>query len=224
MKMIICLIQTRMKSTRLPGKCMMKMNDIPMTSYTIAAAKQSKLIDVDGIIYPIDDEKVFRKKYGYDCFCYGGSENDVLDRYYKAMLYIENIENKKCSHIIRLTSDCPLLAYNSFLIDSLISQHLKDDNDLTHNRGENNYPSGLDIEIMPRNILVYANEYATGEEREHVTLYIKDNADKFKIGGFKKHLILSNYKWSVDTIEDFKRVEDIIKIYSLSSNIMDDWR
>lgn len=222
--MIITLIQTRMKSTRLPGKCMMPMNGIPMTSYTIQAAKNSKLTDFYGIIYPIDDEKVFRRTYGNSCFCSGGSEDDVLDRYYKAMLEIEEFTYKKCEHIVRLTSDCPLLAYNSFLIDALIAQHLKHDNDFTHNRGSNNHPSGLDIEIMPRNILKYSHEYASDEEREHVTLYVKNRPNEFKIGGFDKNLNPPNYKWSVDTKEDFKKVEDIIKIYSLYSDVMDDWR
>jgi spore coat polysaccharide biosynthesis protein SpsF len=222
--MIVTLIQTRMKSTRLPGKCMMLMDNIPMTSYTIAAAENSKLTNLHGIIFPESDINTIGKYYDNKLFCYPGSELDVLDRYYKSVLFIEKAINKEVTHIVRLTSDCPLLAFVPSLIDKVIEAHLKNENDFTHNKGENNFPSGFDIEIMTRDLLCYSYKHAKNEEREHVTLYAKRNNNMFKIGGLEKNLKPNNYKFSVDTEEEFKKIELLVQLLNFGNNIMDKWR
>lgn len=222
--MIACLIQTRMKSTRLPGKCMMKINGIPMVEYVIKAAKKSKLINRTGIIYPnTKEDEIFLDIYLSKCFCFSGSENNVLDRYYKAikaMKYIEKLYFQNISNIIRLTSDCPLLFYHYKLIDKVIKFHIDNKFDFTHNRDKNGYPSGLDIEIMTRKTLEKCWEEAESkEEKEHVTLYIKNNRDKFKIGEYNlPENIKINSKMSVDTQEDFDKISDIINLYKLGEN------
>ena len=223
--MIVTLIQTRMKSTRLPGKCMMLMDGIPMTSYTIAAAENSELTNLHGIIFPESDLTTIGKYYEDKLFCYPGAELDVLDRYYKAVMSIEKATGSEITHIVRLTSDCPLLAFVPFLIDKVITTHLKNDNDFTHNRGENNFPSGFDIEVMTRDVLSYSYRHAKNEEREHVTLYAKRNKNNmFRIGGLSKNLKPNNYKFSVDTEEEFKKVEMLVQLLNFNNNIMDKWR
>ena len=44
-KNVVCLIQARMKSTRLPGKILMKINRIPMINLQINTLKKSNLLD-----------------------------------------------------------------------------------------------------------------------------------------------------------------------------------
>lgn len=210
--MVIALIQTRMHSTRFPGKCMKVLHGKPMTSYTIYAARQSKLIDHVGIIYP-ERDKIFPINYQSSCYCYGGSEKDVLERYYKGFNFIKNDDNlSKCKHVVRLTSDCPLLYFYPRIIDKVIDVHLSSHADFTHNRGKKGFPSGLDVEIMKYSTLKYIYNFAKDKsDREHVTLYIKKNPHLFKIREVNSE-VQFDCKWSIDTKEDFERVSDIINI------------
>ena len=220
--MIICLIQTRIGSTRLPGKCMMNINNIPLTSYVIKAAQKSNLIDLVGIIYPDNDKdkKIFSNAYKDECFCFAGSENNVLNRYYNAVKYLHIYKNKNIEHIVRLTSDCPLLYYNPKIIDGVIKIHLQNKNNFTHNKGKNTFPSGLDVEIMDRKTLEIMHEMATSkEDKEHVTLYVKNNPNKFKIGEYEMNKNIKINKVSIDTKEEFEKVSDIINLYELGEII-----
>ena len=214
--MIICLIQARLGSSRLPGKCVKKIDGIPMTSYIIKAAKLSNNITFSGIIFPDkeDDKKIFYDYYFGKCFCFAGDEFDVLSRYYFAVRHIETLTNMKCDHILRLTSDCPLLVYNYYLIDVVINSHKANNNDFTSNRGIKGYPSGLDVEVMTRDTLNYLqNNVVTKGEREHVTLYIQNNKNKFKIGNVDSNMNGYNKKLSIDTIDELKKVEKLLIIY-----------
>jgi spore coat polysaccharide biosynthesis protein SpsF len=220
--MIIALIQTRMHSTRFPGKCMKLLHGKPMTSYLIEAGIKSKLIDYIGIIYPKKDY-IFKDKYFRKCFCYGGPEEDVLKRYFDASNYLKLQMDKEIDHIIRLTADCPLLEFYSEIIDKTIEMHLKTNADFTHNRSKAGYPSGLDVEIMKYSVLKYIHKVAKDkEDREHVTLYIKKNPESFtiktkRLTGFIPHF---NCKWSVDTKEDFERVSDMINIIKMERGLL----
>jgi spore coat polysaccharide biosynthesis protein SpsF (cytidylyltransferase family) len=216
-KMIITLIQARMKSTRLPNKCIKKMAGELMTAYTIEAAKASKLNHFTGLIFPDCDKKVFFDLFFDKCFCYASKakEEDVLTRYYEAFKYINKTTKENINNIVRITSDCPMLAFYPKVIDEVIQKHLLNNADYTHNRGAYSFPSGLDVEVMKSSTLEYINSIAkTKEDREHVTTFIKNNSKQFKI--CEVHSVFNfDYKWSVDTLEDFKRVEDIIKILKI---------
>jgi spore coat polysaccharide biosynthesis protein SpsF len=216
--LIITLIQTRLKSSRLERKCIKSMAGHPMTSYTIEGAKQSKLNHFTGIIYPSSDNMVFSKLYSDKCFCYSheGDEADVLNRYYAALNYIQNITQENITNVVRITSDCPMLGFYPKVIDEVILKHLLNNADFTHNRGENGLPSGLDVEIMKSSVLAYVNNVAEDkEDREHVTTFIKKNPEKFKIYEVNSFFQDFKYKWSVDTLEDFRKVEDIVKILKI---------
>lgn len=215
--MIITLIQARLKSNRLPGKCIKSMAGHPMTSYTLEGAKASKLNHFTGLIYPSCDNETFSRLYADKCFCYSheGNEDDVLLRYYAALNCIQNLTKENITNVIRITSDCPMLRFYPKVIDEVIQKHLLNNADFTHNRGVNGFPSGLDVEIMKSDVLAYVNSIADKkQDREHVTTFIKNNPKQFKI--YEVNSIFKfDYKWSVDTIEDFKRVEDIIKILKI---------
>jgi len=219
--LIITLIQARLKSNRLQGKCIKSMAGHPMTSYTIEGAKQSKLNHFTGIIYPSSDNATFSKLYADKCFCYSyeGNEDDVLNRYYAALNYIQNITQENITNVVRITSDCPMLGFYPKVIDEVILKHLLNNADFTHNRGKQGLPSGLDVEIMKSSVLAYVNNVAEDkEDREHVTRFIKNNPKQFKIYEVNSFFQDFEHKWSVDTLEDFKRVEDIIKILKIRRN------
>jgi len=226
--MNIVLIPTRLNSTRLPGKAELTICGHTLVQYLIMAANQASNVDFVGLITTYRKQDIqFTSKYTSECFVYSydGNENDVLGRFCSAVETIENREKTKVKNVIRLTHDCPLLAYHSYLIDDLITYHINNKCDFSHNRGEKGFPSGLDIEIMTRETIFDINKFATDEEREHVTLAIKNNANKYKIGEMtfenkKNYIDLFNTKWSIDTKEEYKKVSDVMRMHCLRGDII----
>jgi len=108
------VVQTRMGSTRLPGKVMMNLCGKPVIDHVIDRLKQSKLLD-DIIIATTTSEKdkvivEQAKKNGVKWFC--GSEEDVLSRYYYAA------KENNLDTVVRITSDCPLI--DPVLLDKVV--------------------------------------------------------------------------------------------------------
>ena len=204
--MILGLIQARTSSTRLPGKVMKKLFDLPMLAHQVQRAKQSKLID-KLIVVTSDDssDDVLEQmclEQGIDCF--RGSLDDVLDRFYQAA------KKEGAKHIVRLTGDCPLI--DPSLIDSVIEFYLEGELDYASNALEPTFPDGLDTEVFSFSALERASARAAKpSQREHVTSYIYNNPDEFNIGVFKSDVDLSSHRWTVDTKEDFEFVSRVFE-------------
>lgn len=127
--------------------------------------------------------------------CFRGSLDDVLDRFYRAAGPFMP------DHVVRLTGDCPLA--DPELIDEVISFHLQGEFDYTSNALEPTYPDGLDVEVFRFSCLEKAwDEAKLLSQREHVTLFMYSNPDRFKIGSFKGNSDLSCLRWTVDEPPD----------------------
>ena len=204
-----CLIQVRMGSTRFPGKSLTLINDLTMLEYLINRIKniKTKKIIVVTTINPLDDAiEILCKKIGIDYF--RGSEDNVLDRFYKAIeYYIPFIDMS--DYIIRLTGDCPLS--DPRIINDCINN--TKENHYDYYRTSHDFPDGLDVEIIKYNALKEAWTHATlSEELEHVTYYTwATHPDRYKIGKLNYHT--SKYKdlrLAVDREIDLKVVLSII--------------
>lgn len=198
-----------MGSTRLPGKVMLDLCGIPVIEHVVNRLNKSNLIDkiiiatsVDSNNQPLIDFCIEK-----DISYFVGSEDDVLDRYYQTAID-NNI--KPDDVIIRITSDCPLI--DSFVVDKVIEEHVSGDNDYTTNVIECTYPDGLDCEVFNFSTLkdtwINAN---LSSQREHVTLYIRDNPDKFKLGNVRNDKDLSDLRWTLDEKEDFIFIKEVYK-------------
>lgn len=164
---------------------------------TRAAASLDGVV-VATTIEPADNSIVdFCRDYGVKYF--RGSENDVLDRYYKAA----------CQHdaevVVRITSDCPLI--DPGIIDKTVRALLNEQPDYASNCLVRTYPRGLDTEVMSFRALELAwREASEPYQRTHVTPYIYENPERFRIlsvTGDEEH---SAYRWTVDTPEDLELV------------------
>ena len=113
--MVVAIIQARMGSSRLPGKVLMNIEGTSMIKFMYDRVKQSKLVDKIILATTINeiDNPIFNLCKKENILCFRGSENDVLDRYYKAAL------PHKPDIIVRLTADCPLI--DPKLIDKTIN-------------------------------------------------------------------------------------------------------
>ena len=211
-----------MGSTRLPGKVMMDLCGSPVIEHVVNRLNESNLIDKIIIATTEDENNQPIINFCRDksiCF-FVGSEDDVLDRYYKAALDNQLNENDV---IIRITSDCPLI--DSVVVDKVIEEHISNNNDYTANVLECTYPDGLDCEVFNFNVLKDAWINANlSSQREHVTLYIRDNPKKFKLSNVKNDKDFSDLRWTLDEPEDFIFINEVYKnLYSEDSYFgMDD--
>ncbi|MDD4477062.1 MAG: ElyC/SanA/YdcF family protein [Patescibacteria group bacterium] len=206
--MIVCIIQARMGSTRLPGKVLKFILEKPMLYRQIERVKRANTIDKIIIATTINKEDDIvastAREAGVDCF--RGSEADVLDRYYHAA------KLAKADIIVRLTGDCPLS--DPDVIDETVGYFLKYAKDLDYASKPVNYPEGLDVEVFTFTAL--ERSWKDGKkisEREHVTPFIYTHPEIFRIGvaqqsGGKDY---SKMHWSVDTAEDFVFVTNIFE-------------
>lgn len=202
--MILAVLQARCSSTRLPGKVLKPILGTPMLLKQVERIKRSKLIDlllVATSVEPSDDQIAqLCAKHAIDCF--RGSLEDVLDRFYQA------VERHNPGHVVRITGDCPLI--DPEIIDQTIELHLRGQYDYTSNCLERTYPHGLDVEVFTAASLEAAwREAALPYEREHVTPYLKEHPELFKIGSLKNSVDLSHLRWTVDYESDYVLVKRI---------------
>lgn len=206
---IIAIIQARTGARRLPGKVLLGLEGKSVLWHVINRVRRSKNIEetiVATTMLKCDLEIVkFCSGSGVRVYC--GSENDVLDRYYQAARLVG------ASHIVRITADCPMIDYR--IIDDVVALHLKGKNDYTSNVMEESYPDGEDVEIFTFESLkkAWANARLSSE-REHVTAYIRNHPEKFKLFNLKYPEDLSDKRWTLDEENDYKFIRLIYsKIY-----------
>jgi glutamate-1-semialdehyde aminotransferase/spore coat polysaccharide biosynthesis protein SpsF (cytidylyltransferase family) len=204
---IVAIIQARMGSTRLPGKVMTKINNVPMIELLIKRLSNSKIINQIVLATSSNDKDLplvaHIKSMGYEVYI--GDEDDVLDRYFNtAKIFNADV-------IIRITGDCPLIDSN--IVDEVISGFIDSDADYGSNREPPSYPDGLDVEVISMDALEEAYKKAKENfQREHVTPYIINS------NAYKKFFLinpedLSAERWTVDEPEDFNVVQNIFNFF-----------
>lgn len=202
--MILGILQARTSSSRLPQKVLKPILGKPMLTREIERIRQARLIDrllVATSDDPSDDpiQDLCNKS---DTGCFRGEMDDVLDRFYKAALTFLP------EYVVRLTGDCPLS--DPEIIDQVVRFCVEGRYDYASNTLEPTYPDGLDVEVFRFSCLKQAWEEAElFSQREHVTPFIWQQPERFKIGSFKNEIDLSFLRWTVDEALDYELVKII---------------
>ncbi len=210
---ILCIIQARSGSTRLPNKVLLSLEGKTVLEHVIERVSHSKLIDevVVATTFNKEDIKIVNIVSGLGYRVFAGSEDDVLDRYYQCARLI------KPKNIVRITSDCPLI--DPDIIDYAIDNHIKSGADYTSNTLKETYPDGLDVEVFTYEALFEAWKNAKlTSEREHVTPYIRKN-DKFKKYSVENDIDLSYLRWTLDREQDYKFIKEVYKHLYKQNNL-----
>lgn len=202
--MVLAILQARVSSSRLPGKVLLPILGKPMLQHQLERLATAGMIDklvVATSDWESDEPLVaLCHKAGVDCF--RGSLEDVLDRFYQcARRYQPDV-------VVRLTGDCPLA--DPQVIDEIVQYLVENDYDYVSNSLEPSFPDGLDVEAFRFTVLESAwREAKLPSQREHVTPFIWQQPDRFKIGSFKSETDLSHLRWTVDEPDDFELVKAI---------------
>ena len=203
--MIGCIIQARMASTRLPGKIMKTIKKRPIIDYVITQLQFSKNIEkivlattnseIDNILIKYAEKKqisVFR-----------GSEDDVLDRYYQCA------KKYNFSVIVRITSDNPLV--DPEIVDEIITKFKLNNFDFISTEHPPTLPQGYAVEVFTFEALENSWKNAKkNSEREHVSPYMYNNSDLFKLHNIDFNTNMNHIRCTLDRENDFLFLEKLI--------------
>lgn len=188
---IVCVIQARMSSTRLPGKVLLPLAGREVLAHVLDRLAVCETID-DVVVatsdMPSDDV------LGQWCDRRGvpkfrGSLHDVLDRYYQCAV------QARADAIVRITADCPAL--DPTIVDEVVRGFKEGDFDLFYLGGE--FPDGLDCAIFSFAALERAWREATlKSEREHVGPYVVNHPEWFRVGSLEKFTGMAHHRWTLD--------------------------
>jgi len=197
---VVAIIQARMGSTRLPGKVLMDLAGEPMLARVVERTGRAETLDevvIATTVEPADADIVeLCAARGWPCF--RGSQDDVLDRYYRAAV------ERQADVVVRITSDCPLI--DSGVVDRVVGEFLRNQPNVdyaSNTLDPRTFPRGLDTEIMGFDALERAWHNANDPpSREHVTPYIHGHPEQFRLVAVRNDVDYSHMRWCVDTPED----------------------
>jgi spore coat polysaccharide biosynthesis protein SpsF (cytidylyltransferase family) len=205
---VVAIVQARMGSTRLPGKVLQPLAGKPAILRMLERVAKSQTITELWLAtsdLPRDDElAVVVEAAEYRVF--RGSEDDVLERYYKLAA------QAKADVVVRLTGDCPL--HDSSVIDTVIRAFIAQSVcSYAANVFPPSYPDGLDVEVFNFAALEHAHLTCHDpREREHVTPGIHRQhhpEPKPEIINVAAPTNFSHLRWTLDTPEDLEFIREV---------------
>src|SRR5262249_39712868 len=201
---VLAILQARASSSRLPLKVLNPILGRPMLAHQIDRIRRARSLDALIVATSTDasDDPIADLCRSEDVDCFRGSLNDVLDRFYQAA-----VRNRPRA-ITRLTGDCPLT--DPALIDRAVDVFQTGGFALAATA--ETYPDGLDVEVVRFDTLTDAWQHATApSDREHVTLFVRRQPGRFRIGMVPSEVDLSHLRLTVDEPQDFELVKRIFE-------------
>mgnify|MGYP001256136060 CR=1 FL=1 len=211
---IICIIQARLNSKRLPKKVLVDIAGKTCLQRVIERVQVSKLINEIWLATSfLKEDKILKETCDkLKIKFFQGSNLNVLSRFYQ-ILKITNAQS-----IVRITADCPLI--DAKVIDQAIKKFQKDKCDYLSNTVNRTFPDGLDVEIFSGVALKRA--YLEAKHpflKEHVTPYIHGNVPKgIQTGNFKTKQFINEKDYSSIRIT-LDRYEDLVLIRKIFFNL-----
>jgi len=201
----VVVIQARTSSTRLPQKVLRPVAGRRVIEHVLSRAVA--IPGVDGVVVavpdgPSDSELVDIIESSGMADVARGSEEDVLDRTYKAALAVG------AAVVVRVTSDCPMFdpAISGAVLSTFRSLKLP----YARTTISTGFPRGFDTEVVAVEALgIAAREASDPYEREHVTPYIWRNPERFPAAHLGCVPDRAGWRLTVDTPEDLQLAAEI---------------
>lgn len=198
---IVAIIQARMTSTRLPRKVLLPLAGVPVLKQVYNRTCLIQGVDEVLVVTPAS---IANNALAHWCVCNRipvfrahGSELDVLDYFIQAGRMLQ------ADVVVRITADCPFLdpVVSTKILERFLCTPLCD---YATNVSPPSYPDGLDTEIVRFSVLEQVwTKVNEPMAREHVTWYIRQHPELFKIENMVHYTDLSALRWTLDTQEDY---------------------
>jgi spore coat polysaccharide biosynthesis protein SpsF len=170
---IVCSIEARMKSTRLPGKVLEEVCGKPILLHIIERVRRSKKVDhiVVATTTSSHDDKIVDFCNLNNISFYRGSEEDVLDRLVECHRFMRS------DIIVEITGDSPFV--DPEVIDETVSAFISSSADYVSNTLVRSHPIGIRSQVFSLSLLEECARLAKNQkDREHVTTFICRNESK----------------------------------------------
>lgn len=205
---IIASIESRMGSSRFPGKALVDVCGKPATERLVNRLRRAKLLD--GIILATSvapqDDVLERLALNFGLPVHRGSEDDVLRR------VVEAQRKMKSEVIVEVTGDCILL--DPEIIDLGIRTFLENHCDVVTNGRKPSYPMGADVQVFRLRDLEEVERTITDPAvREHVSLYFHEHPERYRA----IHLFAParweapDYRFQLDYPEDYRFITEVYR-------------
>lgn len=184
----IATIEARRASTRLPGKVLQEIAGKPMLQLLIERIKEARRVEEVVVATTVNEQndEIEELAHSLGAGCYRGSEDDVLAR------VLEAAQAYKADLIVELTGDNPLV--DPVLVDGMVEFYLSEDYDYVANtqmrhslnwKEETAFPIGTSVQVFSTELLDRVSKMTTDPvDREHVTFFIYEHPELFKLGAF----------------------------------------
>jgi spore coat polysaccharide biosynthesis protein SpsF len=209
---IVCSIEARMKSSRLPGKVLEKVCGKPVLLHIVERVKRSKKIDqiVVATSTSPDDDKIVEFCCNHDISFYRGSEEDVLSRLVMCHRFT------RTDVVVEITGDSPFV--DPEVIDETIEAFMSSGADYVSNTLTRSHPIGIRSQVFSLSLLEECErETSDKKDREHVTTFIcrnKEGRYTLKNVLSKKEHMFPKVRLTLDYPEDLEVTRKIYeKLY-----------
>ncbi len=201
---VVCVVQARMGSTRLPGKVLADLGGRTMLTLVLRRLTPAP---VDRLVVATTedpaDEAVVTAALAEGADVVRGSAHDVLAR------FVAVLDRHPADAVVRITADCPFI--DPGLVGAVVARWRDSAADYASNTLDRTYPDGLDVEVVSSGALrAAATESTDPYEREHVTPFVYRRPERFRLAGLRHHDDRSHHRWTVDTAEDLDRVRRLL--------------
>lgn len=191
------LIQARLSSSRLPGKMLMEICQIPLIEYVYLRCKTASSADLVAVITSDDpsDDKLHRFCMDNAIPVFKGSLENVLDRYVRAADFFG------LTHILRICGDSPFVDIRA--MDEMAGLAREQGLDYVFT---GQVLDGFLSEVISKKALKHARQNTTSlNDLEHVTPYIRQNPLEFKTALLKGNGpgVDKNLSITIDTEKDY---------------------
>jgi spore coat polysaccharide biosynthesis protein SpsF len=200
-------ILSRMDSSRLPGKAMLKLNN----EFSLVEFIINNVLNIKGvkpIVLTTDREVDFpivdvSDKYSVSCYC--GDLDNVSFRIVGA------INQFKLDYFFRINGDSPF--FDKRLFEKALKLINEKKYDLVSNLIHRTYPYGIAVELInaKKYVELYDN-FVTPEYLEHPTKYLYENLNFLEYKSLINENDCSKIKLTIDTLDDYIRIKKILKI------------
>lgn len=213
----VAVVQARVGSTRLPGKVLRDLGGATVLARVVRRVRRARRLDavVVATTERSADDPLVAECEGLGVDVFRGSEDDVLARFCGAA------RAAGAEVVVRITADCPLI--DPGVIDQVVAAFVAAAPDYASNTLVRTFPRGLDVEVMTRASLERAAREATeAYQRVHVTPYLYQHPELFRLLPVTGEVDASHLRWTVDTAEDLALVRALYA--RLDNDDAFDWR
>lgn len=196
------VIQSRLNSSRLPGKAMLTIAGMPLIELVARRAGRTGHEVVVATSAEQYDERIASHLHSVGIEVVRGSLDDVLGRFVQATADLEETDR-----VVRLTGDNPLA--DADLVDELVAA--VESSGHTYGRVDiERVPEGLGAEVFTVRALRDADEQATASyDREHVTPWMRRTLGELLFVPTGCPDDANAYRATVDVLGDYVRVSSL---------------